>query len=329
MSPGKTKFLTPILIPLVFVSTSVLAQIFDGGDVAHEANWIGGLPTNPLSPGTINTDGAFQTLTGLYIVQQSGEVTRIGISQTLSGGSYTLAGGFLNGRLSRIDDGAFFIVSGGVQVNEPGRDLSVDGDGGSGSSFIITSGSSSIGRDLEVFDGAVFTISGGSLDVADDIGNRNFHDTAEFNFNGGSTTAEFLSFGTASTMTFGGTSVGSLMVDNFGGSRHNVENIRIDFLTGSLMTLELTNPIEYGGTSLDNLGWSSAGNETGLSWAEALWADGRLTYNGQDFSTYGNWSDVNGSTFDFDGNKLSLIPENSSYALLFGLLAFIWIMFRR
>ena len=318
------KFLSLILISLTHISNSVLAQTFNGGDIADEANWTGGLPTDPLNPGTINTNGAFQTLTNLYMIQQSGAVTRIGVNQTLSGGAYTLEGGSLTDRLSFIQNGASFTISGGQQITEPGRDLNVNG-----ASFAITSGSSSIGRDLEVFDGSVFTISGGSLDVANDIGNRDFHDTAEFNFNGGSTTAKFLSFGTASTMNFGGTATGSVIVDNFGGAGHQVENIRIDFLPGSSMTLELTNAVESGGTTNSNLGWSNIGSETGSDWAEALWANGRLTYNGQDFSTYGNWSNVDGSIFNFDSNTLSLVPETSSFTLLSGLLAFSWMMFRR
>lgn len=322
-----TKFL-PMTVSLMFITTSAFSQTFNGGDVANEANWTGGLPTDPSNPGTINTDGTFETLTNLYIVQESGEINRSGISQTLSGGSYTLSGGSLNGRLSFIQDGASFIINGGNQTNEQGRDLSVNGAGGSGSSFIITSGSSYIGRDLEVFNGATFTISGGSLDVRDDIGNRNFHGIAEFNFNGGSTTAQFLSFGTASTMRFGGTTAGTVTVDNFGGARHNVDNIRIDFLAGSLMALELTNPVESGNLNDGSLGWSNTRSETGLVWAEALWADGRLTYGGQGFDTYGDWGDVNGSIFNFQGSELSLVPETTSFALLSGLLTFSWIMFR-
>jgi hypothetical protein len=66
---------------------------------------------------------------------------------------------------------------------------------------------------------------------------------------------------------FGGTGAGTVTVDNFGGSRHRVEDIRIDFLAGSLMVLELTNPVESGGVPDERLGWSNTGSETGLDWA--------------------------------------------------------------
>ena len=71
---------------LTFLTFSpVSAQTFNGGDIEDGANWTGGLPTDPLNPGLINTDGFFQTLIGLYIVQQSGTVTRSGGNQVLSG----------------------------------------------------------------------------------------------------------------------------------------------------------------------------------------------------------------------------------------------------
>ena len=194
---------------LLFIPVSVQSQSFNGGEIGNVDNWTGGLPTDPSSPGTINTDGTFGNLTNLYIIQQSGAVTRNGITQNLDGGAYTLEGGSLSTRSINVRNGALFTIGGGTfTISESNRDLNIGRGTGISSSLIIRDGSTSIGRDLEVFDGATFTISGGSLDIGRDLGNRNFHDPGEFYFNGGTTTAQFLSFGTASTMHFGGTSNG-------------------------------------------------------------------------------------------------------------------------
>ena len=83
------------------------------------------------------------------------------------------------------------------------------------------------------------------------------------------------------------------------------------------MSMTLTDPVESGDNGDGDIGWSEVGSETGLSWAETLWGDGRLTYDGQDFSTLGSWAEVSnpaiglggGYYWDYDGATNTLAIE--------------------
>jgi hypothetical protein len=145
--------------------------------------------------------------------------------------------------------------------------------------------------------------------------------------NGGAISAQYLTFGTAATdVNFGGTTAGSLVIQNFGGSRANVIHIDIDFDPGTQMTMQLTAPVEQGVSGGDgDLGWTDGADPaTGLEWAQALWETGRLSYNndtvsgvdilGEGGTTVLTWAQAqvdlgDGSYFVFDSpsDTLSLV----------------------
>jgi hypothetical protein len=188
-----------------------------------------------------------------------------------------------------------------------------------------------IGRHLYLISGDI-VVNGGSLTVAADLGSRNFHTGGALTLNGGTITATNLTYGTGGlNLTFGGSTAGSLTIDNFGGSRHNASTIGIDFLSGSLMSMQLTAPVESGVVGDGDVGWMEVGGETGQEWAEALWSDGRLTLDGDDFNSLGDWSTVNGTLFSYDAgtNTLSLVPEPSAAGLFSVLLGLACIRRRR
>ena len=120
-----------------------------------------------------------------------------------------------------------------------------------------------------------------------------------------------------------------LTIENFGGFRHQPNHIDIDFATGTKMSLTLTDPVESSGSGTDPdpwFGWWEAGDETGQEWAEALWSDGRLTFDGQNYTTLGNWAAVTASNglgdyyrfdFDSDTDTLSLAHEPPPAGMVF------------
>lgn len=128
--------------------------------------------------------------------------------------------------------------------------------------------------------------------------------------NGGTTTADSLSTYAGFSMTFGGTTAGSLTVGALGGS-FMPPNRYFDWLTGSQMSFTVA------GTA---------------DWAEAEWTANRMFFNGGSGSDLGlSWADAinpligfdagGGTYFDWNGTSRTLalvtaVPEPSSFALL-------------
>lgn len=250
---------------------------------------------------TPNVTTVFPVGTGSYTVDGTG-----GGSPQISGFRYftTAAGGTLT------------LVNGVVNVSaNANADSTVNG------SLVVHGGTLTVARRLVVDDtGSVrgtIEINGGTVSsvnttTANSLGGSNLQ-SGDYFLNGGDIDFRFLQIGSSTiNLFFGGSTAGDLTVENFGGFRHLPANIDIDFAPGSQMSLTLTNPVAYDDpTGDDRFGWANDNN--GPAWAEALWSDGRLTFNEQNYTTLGNWAAVTSAGglgdythFVFDGNTLSL-----------------------
>lgn len=314
------------------------ATSFNNADVNNSlittsGNWDSGLPTGGNS-GTLAINATYDTaasMVGYNITHTAGTLSRgaglgslpIGAGSTFRMNGATAQLGNTRGVGVNGADASFILDQGNADATNNSRDSSVNGTG----DIIVNGGTLSIGRHLYLINGDI-TVNGGALNVASDLGSRNFHSGGNLNLNGGATTAKYLTYGTGGLdLTFGGNTAGTFTIENFGGGRANVNNIGISFLSGTLMAMTLTNPVESGASGDGDLGWSKVGSETGLAWAEALWATGRLTYNGDGFDQLGDWATVtttglgDGSTFSYDANTHTLslettaVPEPASLAM--------------
>ena len=284
---------------LVALTSSASSQITNFSDadpmgrlVTSAENWDNGLPTAGTS-GILAQDATYDSgiaLVGYDITQTGGTLTRDGGFQSLVLGEGTVlrladpAAQISNTRgISVNGSGASLILDAGLaDFSENNRDSTVNGTG----TMVINGGSLIAGRHLYVQNGDL-TVEGGTVTVAQDLGSRNFHPGGNLTLNGGTISATYLTFGTDGLgLNLGGTTPGSLVIENFGGIRSNVNHIDIDFKPGSQMSMQLTNPVEQedyllgnGNDDGDN-GWTAAGEPlTGLEWAQALWESGRLSYN--------------------------------------------------
>ncbi|OVE74894.1 hypothetical protein BVX97_06080 [bacterium E08(2017)] len=100
-----------------------------------------------------------------------------------------------------------------------------------------------------------------------------------------------LTFSSGALLTIAGTKQGSATFNDIGGT---LSRININFMLGTRVKLTLTNPAD-------------------TAWAETIWTNGQLKYNGQDYTTLGDWSTVTKwnalggyQRFDFTSNTLSL-----------------------
>ncbi|WP_158279897.1 Ig-like domain-containing protein [Coraliomargarita sinensis] len=293
--------------------------------ISNPGNWSNGLPTGgALGTIAINAkhDSGF-THVGYHVIHTDGAVTKTGFSGLKLGAGSIWE---MNGASAQVSStrgmslaGALFIMNEGTaDLTENTSDSSLN----AGSELIINGGSMDMGRSL-LFNGGDLTVSGGTLNIAADMGSRNFHGGGNANLGGGSVSADLLTFGQDTfQVNFGGSAAGTLIVSNFGGNRADVNHIDINFEPGTQVSMQLTNPVESGASGDGDLGWSAIGSETGLSWAEALWSDGRLTYNEQDYTTLGSWAAVTsdglgdgyGFAYDSGTNTLSLISINQAPA---------------
>ena len=312
---------------MVFSSSSSAQTVFTNADatdslISNPGNWSAGLPTNGVT-GTIGFDAEYDSgvnFAGFNVVHTNGTLkkkTGINVFTLSAGATWEMNGSsvILKGRGVSVTDATFTLNQGTADLTENDRDSSIN----AGSEIIINGGTMDIGRHFYVAVGDL-TVNDGSLINIQDLGARNYHSGGDANLNGGAITATYLTFGTGGfDVNFGGTTAGSLSITNFGGSRANVNHIDIDFKPGTLMVMHLTDPVESGATGDGDLGWSDVGSETGLPWAEALWADGRLTYNGQSSSDLGkDWAAVTATggldgtyRFAFDGKTLALSAEGA------------------
>jgi hypothetical protein len=275
--------------------------------------------TNPVNATLGSTN-----LSGYDITQTGGNVSASGTNTFNVGtGSYRL-----NGSSASVSGFRNFNVSAGGTLTIDQGSLSTLANGGAADSdvlgtMVMNGGTLNTGRRLSPRSGGTITVNDGTVTGTGELGGSNL-DSGDIFLNGGD--LDFISYsagGNAIDLFFGGTTAGNLSIENFSGFRHQPNNIDIDFASGSLMSMTLTNPVESGGSGDARIGWWNVGDETGAHWAEALWSNGRLTYDGDDFTTLGAWSTVNGTIFDWDGttNTLALVPEPSTAVLLFGGLA--------
>jgi len=243
----------------------------------------------------------------------SGNVDNLNISQTggwvesdgatehnLNDTIYAISGGSMILNSLHIDIGSSFTISGGaVEIgSSPGntRDLIQR------SSFTITNGILDVSNDFSAVDSSVSSFEGGVTDV---LGNAmiGFNPTGTFNFSNDA------------VLSVGGTlgdpdSVGTRMV-NFGLGTGSVTagtlettNMSMDWLSGSEFSLTAS---------------AITGAASSFS---GLWDVGILTVDG---GQTGNFTD----NFAVSGDTLSLVPEPSTYPLIFGGLALGLAMIRR
>ena len=294
-----------LIFAVGMLSTMAAAQNnFKGGEITNVANWTGGvLPTTPANAGTIASNGVLGAITNYYITQTNGAISRgSNLSTAHEGGEWNLNGGSYTTRALSIRGACAFAINGGTaDLGNNNRDVRLDG----GSTLIVSGGATDMERDFQIVQGT-FTISSGTFDVGRWFGCKNFQTGGEVNFNGGVVTASGLEFGTtALDFNFGGTAVGSLTATNFGGDRHDDSRIQLDFLSGTRMTLSLTNAPS--------------------TWAEDQWNAGRLLYDGQSSNDLGvSWATAtsydglgNFYRFDFDGTNLMLLNEAPASGILF------------
>jgi hypothetical protein len=144
--------------------------------------------------------------------------------------------------------------------------------------------------------GGTVIFNGGTTTLTGNLGGGGSNGT-DYLFNGGIISAANTAWdnNNSVTYTFGGNTSGSLSVTDFVTDGDGASRIDIDFLAGSLFTMDLDDAFDATAT----LG--------SAEWAEALWADGRLTFGGDDFSTLGNWAAVTATggldgTYSFDYN---------------------------
>jgi hypothetical protein len=301
-----------LITSLTLVASASGQTLWVGGAtdfISDAANWDpANLPTNSGNVGTINSDAFWQrvneggtnTLTNYYLNITGGTLN----TTTLFIGTLEYDGGALN-----VNGGAFNMTK------------SFDLGANNSTAFTVNSGSASITGALVVRDAAVevnggsltvnnnvalinsanssFTMNGGTvtLSTGHTFGTPNFSGGGAAFFNGGTLTGGTLNYRHAWTLTLGGSTAGSATFDNFGGASHNNNNISMNWLSGSLMSLTITSAAD---------------------WAETYWNIGQITYNSQDFNDLGNWATVSTTIFDWDGttNTLALIPEPSTWALL-------------
>jgi len=302
--------------------------------ITTPGNWSAGLPTNGVT-GTIGINAQYDSnlsLFGYDVVHTNATVSKgngLGSLPVRSGSTWLMDGSSatLLGRGLTVDDGIFTLAAGNADLTENARDSLIDGDG----SLIINGGTMSVGRTLSISRGNL-TVNGGQLNVVSQMGGGALASTGLLALNGGDVTTPFLYFANDDfRMNVGGTNVGSLVIENFGNNRAKVAYIDINFDPGALAFIQLTNAVESGQTTngghVAEHGWSQQGSETGLPWAEALWGDGRLTFNGSNSTELGiTWSvatnyDGLGDFYrwGFSNDTLSLVWEPPPEGTVIGL----------
>jgi len=264
----------------------------DGSDslLDNAGNWDNGLPTGGTQ-GTLTLDAGWQSsadYSGYDVVHTAGTITPEGFE---SGGwslgsntTWLMDGGSIDNTrgISLGAGSAFTLDAGTADLTANNRDTIVNE-----ATLAINGGTFQVGRDLKISGtGSALTVSGGQLDVADEIRDAGFGTgNAVLSFNGGTTTATSFNFSLpGESVTFGGSTAGSVTLsDNLGTVSP------INWLSGSLMEFTV------------------AGAD--LSFYQTLYGNGDLLFEGSNADPFGNNFQVSGAT-------LSLIPEPASLALM-------------
>lgn len=309
---------------------------FTGGDLTDSANWSpNGLPTGG-NTGQINagTDGTLVSATGWDVVQNGSTVgiSGVGVTTTLTDSKWVINGGQL-GDVSVLIEGSSDVTvnAGGTLEGGGGRDLTVADDsvvtmnGGSigagddlwvhGSATVQGSGTFTVGGDIQVTDSAHLDLTN-SMITAGSFGQRATKPSGGLITLAGSTlTAGQLKVDAPGfELRFDGAAPGSATFTDWDNTNAEDDQILINFLAGTGMSMTMTTPRVL----------NIAGGYAASDWAEALWTNDQLTYNGQNSGDLGDWTTVtdsglgDGNAFSFDGNTLSVvvIPEPGTMVLV-------------
>lgn len=319
--------------------------------ISTAGNWDNGLPVG--QQGTIGIAAQFDTSvthTGYDVIHSDGLLSLSGVSAfSLSGSTWLMNGtATTNSRGLNLTNSSSFTIdvgAGDASFSNNNRDILAN----TNSSLTLTSGNLLGGRSLTIRDGGSFTMNGGTVsftDAAATFGTNALSTTAgTMNLNGGTINADRFLQRVGSVTNFGGSASGSATFNDWGtgvytstGDRVQDNNFTLDFATTTQMTLTLS----ASARALNFTGISS-GTPTTLPWAEALWGQDQLLYNGQTAADLGlTWAQVtttgfgDGNLFDFDqlgsfGGTLAIIaiPEPSTWVLLAGSLTALFVFRRR
>jgi hypothetical protein len=324
MNPPNLKTFSAALAAFALVAGLAHAQTIwnnAGADtqIFNADNWNNGLPssTNVGAFAGANGNATWTTTQGLtdyHVNVTAGTIASSGFNaRTISGGVWNLDGGNFshvtsNGQVIGLGGGVKFTIKHAASELSSGNGINVSG---SGTELVLNAGKVSVTSNLGLVSGGTFEISGGTASVGGNINVSTNFNAGNLVLKGGTLTATDLNYGTNTTgmITAGGSSAGTATFANFAGTE---ASRRINWLTGSLMSLTITNAAD---------------------WAQTEWAANRMTFNGQNSAVLGNWATVSSSIFDWNDttNTLSLaqIPEPGAYALLAGLLGLGVVVLRR
>ncbi|OVE75178.1 hypothetical protein BVX97_05685 [bacterium E08(2017)] len=277
------------------------------------SNWTAGLPTNPGSYGFLSITSTVQDviMTNFYVIQdRDGRAQMNGFPHTslkLSGGEWVFSNGTFNIRGISTSGGNSFKVRGGTFTAAGGGswDSSI-----SDSTFLIEDGGWYQSADFNV-KSATWTISNGWASF------KSFQDTFgsganTINFNGGSVTCNTVRGDTKLEYNYGGTDAGTFLAQNWS---NNDDELNINFYSNTWMTMSITN------TANDPLVIPAGVTNTGIPWAQCLWTNNQLKFDGQtsaDLSkTWEQATNIGGldGIFHFvhDGTNLSLRRGDTNY----------------
>jgi hypothetical protein len=275
---------------------------------------------------SLDSDG----VDGLIIEQRGGTVGRDNFrGSTFNNTVWTVNGGTLGERGIDITGGSVFTINSGgavlvgndrsFTVNDSSMtfksgstldttDLSYATNGGLlqiDGGTITGDGTTATGNGIGALSGGTLTVNGGTISGYQEFGGVDSFGSggATVNLNGGSVTASGFSFHGGLVANFGGTTNGSAVFTDFQGDRHNDANININWASGSLMTLQITNNTLDGGLAASN-------------WAQFLWDSDQLKLDGVSATDSGLAFGDTDFVFDGGTNTLSVIPEPSSIALV-------------
>jgi hypothetical protein len=269
----------------ITVTSSTSGTRLLGGNISVSSNWTNGLPSNAQNPGTIPVNGTVDvTFNGtFYMVQTAGQIsgTGIGSNYVLNGGIFTQSGGIFGSSTFRgfnTNNSSVVTINSGSILGGSASGSAISG----GSSLTVNGGTfQQYGtRSVLLTGNSTITINAGNFTAPADLGMGRLGGgySNAININGGTTQAGKLRFGEGGaqlTFNMGGTANGTFTATNYAlaGDDSEVVTARlVNWLPGSKISMTLT---------------AAASN-----WAQTEWEAGRLTYNGQNYTTLGSWATV-------------------------------------
>jgi hypothetical protein len=305
-------------------------------------NWSGGVLPD-TTQGVINSTTAARLVSASDwdVVQNGGVVgvSNVGTSITLTDTTWQINGGTLGDQSLSLSGTSLVTVNSGGTIGAAGnRDITVSSgatiqmNGGtvSGGDQFVMNGGTVQGNgtinmnDIEALGGGSLTLTNGTITVVNNFGGRAQNDNGGGTYNLSNLTLnagtfKVLSDNSTVQLNLEGTAAGSVTFGDWATSGFDAtadQRIAIDFDSGTGMTLSMTSPSRA--LTLASGSWTAG------QWAEALWTNDQLTYNGLDSGDYGDWATVtttgfgDGNLFDLSGGTLSVtaIPEPGSFGLV-------------